>query len=220
MLLRLRQRRAPRVYINSNSSNDLEEYYLTSIDSHWAAHDLTKIGGAATLAPLATPSALYHSGYTSVYYADANADLWETYLTAIGDSWASQDLTTKYKTEGVTIVFDNKSTGEAEPLPGHVSAVYHSGYVDIFSTDLTGQVHDAFLPAISDGWQNQNLTTNATPNIGTTNAVFPLTSLVHYDAKGGLTWTSLYSINVPSGTLQETYLQKIGDDWVSQAIPS
>lgn len=43
--------------------------------------------------------ALFHTGYTSVYTADQGSDdLQETYLPALGDPWATQDLSAKYGT--------------------------------------------------------------------------------------------------------------------------
>jgi hypothetical protein len=45
------------------------------------------------------PVSLTHDGYTSVYTVDkSNGDLQETYLTAIGQPWATQDLSAKYGT--------------------------------------------------------------------------------------------------------------------------
>jgi hypothetical protein len=42
--------------------------------------------------------------------------------------------------------------------------------------------------------------------------------LLHYDANGGLTWTSVYSVDSSSGDLQETYLPAIGDSWATQNL--
>jgi hypothetical protein len=209
------------VYINSGSSHDLEEFNLTSIGSAWTSQDLSKTGGAPELAPLNTPSALYHSGYVGVYYADSGGNLWATYLPAIGDSWASQDLTAQDPGAGVQLVMN--VLGEAKPVQSYVSAVYHSGYVSIFSIADSGTasaVTDTYLPAIGGAWQTFNLSTSSTPNMPRTSVVFPASSLVHYDANGGLTYTTLYTIDVPSGDLQATYLEKIGDSWVTQQLPS
>jgi hypothetical protein len=43
--------------------------------------------------------------------------------------------------------------------------------------------------------------------------------LVHYDTSGGLTWTSVYSVD-DSGNLWETYLPAMGDSWTTQDLSS
>ena len=44
---------------------------------------------------------MVHDGYTSVYTIDANGDLQETYLPAIGDAWSTQNLSANYGTPAV-----------------------------------------------------------------------------------------------------------------------
>ena len=214
------------VFTNDNESNHLRETYLTAIGNNWATHDLTSIGGAPVLASYSTPAALYHSGYTSVYELDQGGAVWETYLTAIGNNWTSQNLTAKYTVPTVPVV--NGETGVSVKIPSTLAAVYHSGYASIYTVDVNGDVHESFLPAISDSWQTQDLTQNASPHIPGTISEQPPSPLVHYDTNGGLTWTSLYTINgtnpltgsPPSGSLQETYLPKIGDNWTTQGLPN
>jgi hypothetical protein len=204
------------VYTRDNGSGDLQETYLASIGGSWATQDLTAAGGAPHLADYSSPAALYHSGYAGVYEVDGNGHVWATYLTAIGDSWASQDLTAKYSVPNVP-TFEN-ILGQALPVPSYVTAVYHSGYASIFTVDSAGDVHESFLPAIGDGWQTRDLSQAAA--IPKTSSVIQPSALEHYDASGGLTWTTVYTISTPGNTLQATYLQRIGDNWVTERLPS
>ena len=74
-------------------------------------------------------------------------------------------------------------------------------------------MQETYLPAISGSWASQDLTQKyQTP---TTNQA--PTALVHYDTRGGLTWTSVYSVD-HSGNLWETYLPAIGDLWTAQNL--
>jgi hypothetical protein len=77
-----------------------------------------------------------------------------------------------------------------------------------------GDLQETYLPAIGGPWHTQDLSTNHTPN--TKQAP---TALLHYDTGGGLTWTSVYSID-DSGNLWETYLPAMGDSWTSQDLSS
>ncbi|MFI9275284.1 hypothetical protein ACIGXM_31920 [Kitasatospora sp. NPDC052896] len=43
-------------------------------------------------------------------------------------------------------------------------------------------------------------------------------ALVHYDTAGGLTWTSVYTVNAADNHLNETYLSGIGANWISQDL--
>ena len=42
--------------------------------------------------------------------------------------------------------------------------------------------------------------------------------LVHPNASGAMTWTSVYTIDSSNGDLQETYLPAIGDSWTTQNL--
>ncbi|MGW0882683.1 hypothetical protein [Streptomyces sp. NPDC002671] len=51
------------------------------------------------LPPSAAGQAVVHDGYSSVFTIDAcSDDLQETYLTAMGAAWTTQDLSDKYHT--------------------------------------------------------------------------------------------------------------------------
>ena len=45
--------------------------------------------------------------------------------------------------------------GNPAPIPSSVTAVYHSGYASIFTFDRSNDMHESFLPAMSDSWQTQ-----------------------------------------------------------------
>jgi len=62
-----------------------------------------------------------------------------TYLPAIDDAWATQDLSAKY---GIPAV---------DTLTSPV-AVYHDGYTGVYTTDTNGHVQETYLPAIGDAF--------------------------------------------------------------------
>jgi hypothetical protein len=48
---------------------------------------------------------------------------------------------------------------------------------------------------------------------------FPSPSaLVHYDTSGGLTWTSVFTIDDANGDVRENYLPAMGDSWSAQDL--
>ncbi|NUR03481.1 MAG: hypothetical protein HOY79_45295 [Streptomyces sp.] len=187
-----------------DSSGDLEETYLPALGDPWTTQDLSaKYGTPATHT---TPSAVVHSGYTSVFTVDAGKDndndLQETYLPAIGDDWSTQDLTAKY------------NAPKAAPGSG-LSALYHTGYTSVYTIDSAGDIHETYLPAMSDGWSTQDL--SAEYHIPAAAPTVPY-ALLHYDSSGGLTWTSIFTTDVSDGHLRETYLPAIGDSWSTQDL--
>ena len=150
-----------------------------------------------------SPSAIVHSGFTSVYTVDgSNGHLQETYLPAISDAWTTQDLTAKYGTPVVE---------PGAPPEG----LYHTGYTSVYTVDASdGHLDETYLPAISDAWATQDLTAK----YGTPATVQPPAVLLHYDTNSGLTWTSVYSVDSSDNDLQETYLPAIGGAWTSQDL--
>jgi hypothetical protein len=155
-----------------------------------------------------------HNGFVSVYTVDSETtgttagDLQETYLPAIGDPWTTQDLTTM--TGGPQVA------GGIPP-----TALYHDGFTSVYTIDAGSlDLQETYLPAISDPWTTQNLSTlYHTP---ATNGGAP-DALLHYDTSGGLTWASVYTVDGGSNDLQETYLPDTGfpgDPWVTQNLSS
>jgi hypothetical protein len=241
------------VYTVDTSNGHLQETYLPLLGDAWTTQDLTANYGTPAVAPGTSPVALVHTDYTSVYTVDANNDLQETYLPAIGDSWSTQDLSVNYKTPKTTVT---------------PTAVVHSGYTSVYTVDSSNShLQETYLPAMGDPWSTQDLSANyGTPavapgtqpvalfhtgytsvytvdegsddvqetylsNIGNswatqdfsakygtpTTAETPVV-LVHPDASGNLTWTSVYTINEFNDHLQETYLPAIGDAWTTQDL--
>jgi hypothetical protein len=208
-------------------SNDLEETWLTARGDKWQSHDLTKLSNGTPMAPDATPTADYHSGYTSVYSPDfggdssGNSDVRTTFLTAIGDDWQTQDLTQQYGAPKMPTYQIIRSPFAPSPITKslitHIAAVYHTGYNSIYYFDPSGDLIETYLPAMGDNWQHQDLTEAASiPKAHTIN--YP-SALVHYDVNGGLTWTTVYTYNADD-SLQATYLQRIGGGWVTKGLPS
>ena len=190
-----------------DTSGHLWETYLPVLGGPWHSHDLTAMTQGPAVAPATSPTAVYHDGFTSVYTVDANpghasGDLQETYLPAIGDSWVTQDLTAKYSLPPAT-------QGD-DPV-----ALYHTGFTSVYFPDgRNGDLDEFYLPAISDGWGWNDMTYNYhTPKTG----IYP-SPLVHYDVNGALTWTSVFTADVGSGDLRETYLPAIGDNWTTQDL--
>ena len=204
------------VYVPYTSSRHLQETYLPAMGQQWAAQDLTaKYQTPAIMAGTAA-IAVTHDGYTSVYTVDAGdsahakGDLQETYLPAMGDPWSTQDLSAKYHTPTVL-------AGTA-PV-----ALYHTGYTSVYTDDAggnsipdtKGDVQETYLPAMSDAWSTQDLT--ARYSIPTAQPG-DLDAVLHYDTGGGLTWTSVFTLNVSNSDLQETYLPAIGGSWATQDL--
>jgi hypothetical protein len=203
----------------SNSAlGDLQETYLPAIGDPWISQNLSVKYGTPVVNVLTSPAAVVHNGYVSVYTVDANGDnveqgdLQETYLPAIGDAWSTQDLSTNYHTPQVE--------GGEPPVP-----LTHDGFTSVYTVDAggsgttQGDLQETYLPAISDPWTTQDLSSKyGAP--GTDDLV---TALLHYDTSGGLTWTSLYTFDSGSGDLQETYLPNTGfpgDSWDTQNLTS
>jgi hypothetical protein len=187
------------VYTVDSGTGDLQETYLAAIGGPWVTQDLT--AKYHTPATNSTPTAIYHDGYASVYTLDARTnDLQETYLPAIGDDWTTQNLTAIYQ---VPAALPNSAP----------AALYHTGYVSVYYiSDSGGGLEEAYLTAIGGSWQSQALSNTPTP------APPAPSPLVHYAPNGGLTWTSVYTIDYGYGDLQESYLPAIGDSWTTQDL--
>jgi hypothetical protein len=141
-----------------------------------------------------------------VYTIDAGGDgtttgdLQETYLPALGDSWSTQDL--------------SQQTGAPAVAPGTSPAVvFHNGYVSVYTVDTaSGDLRETYLPAMGDSWHTQDLSaTYHTPSVDTETSP----AAVLHDG-----FVSVYTVDVGSQDLQETYLPAIGDSWSTQNLSS
>ena len=204
------------VFTVDAATGDLQETWLAVLGGPWETHNLSQMAGTPEISPGTNPTAVFHNGYLSVYTVNATfpyqqGDLEETRLPAIGDNWVSQDLT---------------ANDGAPPASGHTSpvALYHTGFTSVYYLDGTsqnfGHLIEAFLPAISDAWGYNDLTADNPP--ATPLSLMTPSPLVHYDTRGALTWTSVFTIdgspNDLSYDLQETWLQAIGDKWATQNL--
>ena len=96
-----------------------------------------------------TPSAVFHSGYTSVYTVDQGSDdLQETYLPALGDPWATQDLSAEFGTP---------KTAETPIVLLHADAIGALTWTSVFTVDPNADLQETYLPAIGAGWTTQDL---------------------------------------------------------------
>jgi hypothetical protein len=138
-----------------------------------------------------------------VYTVDASGShLQETYLPAIGDPWTTQDLSADYGTPAVA--------AGTEPV-----ALYHTGYTSVYTVDSsTDHLQETYLPAIGDAWTTHDLSAG----YGTPATTQTPIALLHPDASGDLTWTSVYTVDASDSHLQETYLPAIGDAWTTQDL--
>jgi hypothetical protein len=203
------------VYTVDAGNNDLQETYLPAIGDSWVTQDLSAgPDGTPPVAPFTSPAAIVHSGWVSVYTDDQSGasngesgDLQETYLPAIGDSWTTQDLSTNSHIPQVSLPFS--------PV-----AVYHTGYTSVYTINSPNDgssgddLQESYLSAIGNSWSTQDLSANY-------KVPYPdqiLSALVHYDPNGGLTWTSVFTLDVSTGQLQETYLSVIGNGWSTQTL--
>ncbi|WP_240124266.1 arabinofuranosidase catalytic domain-containing protein [Streptomyces sp. MUM 136J] len=191
------------VYTIDASNEHLRETYLPAIGDPWTTQDLSAKYGTPAVDIQTSLTVSVHSGFTSVYTVDnGNNHLQETYLPAIGDDWVTQDLSAKYGTPAV-------KTGMTP------AALYHSGYASVYTVNASnGDLQETYLPAISDNWSTQDLTAK----YGTPTPDQPPSPLLHFDTSGGLTWTSLFSVDGSNNHLQETYLPAIGQSWVTQDL--
>ena len=183
------------VYTVDASSGDLQETYLPAIGDAWSTQNLsTEFGTPATNV---TPTAVLHSGYTSVYTVDSsNRDLQETYLPAIGDSWSTQNLSANYGTPPVL--------AGTSPV-----SVFHFGYTSVYTVDASNDhLQETYLPHMGDAWSTQDLSAN----YGTPATTVTPTAVVHTG------YTSVYTVDSSNRHLQETYLPAIGDPWTTQDL--
>jgi hypothetical protein len=182
-----------------DADGDLRETYLSNIGNVWATHDLSAMAGTPSVQPFSSPTAVYHDGYVSVYTINAsNHDLQETYLSNIGNVWASHDLSAL-------------ANGPSEAQRTSPSAVYHDGYVSVYTQASSGDLQETYLPGIGDNWTSQDLTARYhTP------AMDAETSPSALDHTG---YVSVFTVDAaPLGDLQETYLPAIGDSWSTQDL--
>jgi len=216
------------VYTVNAKNGDLDETYLPAVcapgcapGQGWATQDLSATAGTPPVLAGTQPVALYHDGYTSVYTVDARTgDLDETYLAAIcapgcapGQGWAWQDLSA------------TAGTPDTVETP---SAVYHDGYVSVYTVNaVTDDLDETYLAALcspgcapGQGWAWQDLSAYpGTPQVmGDTSPVAVLhdgyVSVYTVDGSGSLL-----------GHLQETYLAAIcapdcapGQGWATQDL--
>ncbi len=183
-------------------NGDLQETYLPALGAGWKTQDLSAIYQVPKSGTV-SPGAVVHSGFVSVYtYDNSNSDLQETYLPAIGDAWKTQDLTAVYHLPATLAAY------------GPV-ALYHNGYTSVYEVDVYGQLWETYLPAINDSWTAVDMTTT----YHTPATITPPSALLHYDASGGLTWTSLFTVDMNTSGVDETYLPALGSPWVTKVLP-
>jgi len=183
------------VYTVDAGSGHLQETYLPAMGGPWHTQDLSANYG--TPATSVTPTAVYHTGFTSVYTVDSASDhLQETYLPLMGGPWSTQDLSANYGTPAVL--------GGTSPV-----AILHSGYTSVYTVDQSSDhLQETYLPVMGGPWSTQDLSAN----YGTPSTTVTPTAVVHAG------FTSVYTVDSASDHLQETYLPAIGDPWTTQDL--
>ncbi len=201
------------VYTVDAANGDLQETYLPAIGGPWTTQDLSAKYGTPPTSQ--TPTAVVHSagatgsaaacGFTSVYTVNRNGDLQETYLTVLGASWVTQDLSKNYGTPALL--------AGTSPV-----ALVHCGYTSVYTVDGNDQVQETYLPAIGRPWTTQNLSVN----YGTPTTTVTPTAVVHSAGATGSAaacgFTSVYTIDQANQHLQETYLTVLGAAWTTQDL--
>ncbi len=157
--------------------------------------------------PGTEPVSIVHCGYTSVYTVDASSgDLQETYLAAIGDSWATQDLSANYGTPPT-----NVTPTAVVHTAGASGATVGCGYTSVYTRDRNGDLQETYLPNAGfpgDAWHTQDLSANdGTPVLAGTSPV----SIVHCG------YTSVYTLEGPpvAGDVPGRHRRFMGDDSLS-----
>ena len=157
-----------------------------------AAHYAGNSGGQAGSAPEAAGAAVTHGGYSSVFTVNASNDhLEESYLSNVGNSWATHDL--------------NGLAGTPPVMAGTKPvALFHCGYTSVFTIDQNGDLQETYLARVGAPWATHDLTAMAhTP----ASHVTP-TAVVHTAGATGQAaacgYTSVYTVDASTGELQET----------------
>ncbi|HEV2372605.1 MAG TPA: hypothetical protein VGS19_10575, partial [Streptosporangiaceae bacterium] len=195
------------VYTVNATDHTLQETYLTAIGQPWHTQDLSTSYGTPPIAAGTTPAVVYHGGYVSVYTVNAaDHTLQETYLSAIGQPWHTQNLSTSHGTPPIA----------AGTSP---AGVFHTGYTSVYTVNAADHtLQETYLSAIGQPWHTQNLSASyGTPPIAAGTSPAPV---VHTSSAGVLNFTSVYTINATGLTVQETYLAAIGDPWHTQQLPT
>ncbi|HTU72990.1 MAG TPA: arabinofuranosidase catalytic domain-containing protein [Trebonia sp.] len=130
---------------------DLQETWLPAIGDSWVTQDLTAKYNLPPATPGDDPAALYHTGFTSVYFPDGrNGDLDEAYLPAIGDAWGWNDMTYNYHTP---------PTGTIPSPLVHYAFNGALTWTSVFTGDAGSfDLQETYLPDVGDSWTTQNLT--------------------------------------------------------------
>ncbi len=138
-----------------NYNGDLQETYLPYMGDKWYSQDLTANDHVPQDINVA-PAALYHDGYTSVYYLTGpNDHLVEASLPAIGDNWNSQDMSAKFTTP--------PTVQTPSPLV-HYTPDGGLTWASVYTTDANnGDLQETYLPDQGfpgNSWITQDLSAN------------------------------------------------------------
>ncbi len=137
------------VYTVDDASQHLQETLLPALGDSWSTQDLSAKFGTPPVAPGTAPAALFHTGYTSVYTTDQGSDdLQETYLPALGDPWATQDLSANAGTP---------ATAQTPVVLLHADAIDNLTWTSVFTIDPSADLQETYLPALGQGWTTQDL---------------------------------------------------------------
>ncbi|HEV2372268.1 MAG TPA: CHAP domain-containing protein [Streptosporangiaceae bacterium] len=190
------------VYTVNAADHTLQETYLSAIGQPWHTQDLSSEFGTPPVEAGTTPAVALHAGYTSVYTLNANGSLQETYLSAVGQPWHTQNLSTGSGTPPAAA-----GTNPAPVL--HTSASGALNFTSVYTLNADHTLQETYLPAIGQPWHTQNLSTGS----GTPPAAAGTSPQALYHTG----YTSVFTLNT-NGTLQETYLTKNGQPWHTQSL--
>ncbi|WP_194925869.1 hypothetical protein [Catenulispora pinisilvae] len=183
------------VYTIDQSNGHLQETYLPKLGGPWYSKDLAAAEGAPASANI-KPVSIMHGGYTSVYTVDAGTGhVRESYIPALGQNWATQDLSAKYSTPATTVA---------------PTVAVHQGWTSVYTINSNGHLQETYLSAIGQPWYSKDLV----PQSGTPAASLNTAPVALYHNG----YTSVYTVDAGTGHLEESYISQLGASWTSQDL--
>jgi hypothetical protein len=187
------------VFTVNMTGDQLEETYLASLGSAWATRNIGASSGTPAAQTNNSPVTVFQGVETKVFTVSASSgQLWETWLTSLGASWQSDNLSASYGTPAVR-------------APNGLTAVVHGGVTSVLSVNAgAGHLEETYQPAIGGSWSVRDVTSAAgTPAVSS--SVAPTSTFNGSEAK-------VLTASASNGHLWESWLA--GGAWHSDDITS
>jgi hypothetical protein len=142
------------VFTVNAADHSLQETYLAAIGDPWHTQSLSAGAGTPAVAAGASPAAVFHTGYTSVFTVNAaDHSLQETYLPVNGGPWHTQSLSANFGTPPA-------AAGTPVMAVVHPDSKGVLDFTSVFTINASaGTVQETYLAAIGDPWHTQQLPT-------------------------------------------------------------